>query len=41
MFSLDDFADIENTRMLSAIILTRMDKPPLYNFHKLKGGKNG
>ena len=33
MFSIDDFA--ENTQMLSTIVLVKMDKPPLYNFHKL------
>ena len=33
MFSIDDFA--ENTQMLSSIILVKMDKPPLSNFHKL------
>ena len=35
MFSIDDFADVENTKMLSAIILTKIDKQPLSNFHKL------
>ena len=35
MFSPDDFADTETIRMLSTIIMMKIDKKPLTNFHKL------
>lgn len=35
MFSPDDFANTETVRMLSSIIMMKIDKKPLTNFHKL------
>ncbi len=35
MFSKDDFADEENVRMLSVVIMVRMNQKPLQNFHKM------
>jgi len=35
MFSPDDIASQENTKMLTLVVMTKIGKPPLTNFHKL------
>jgi len=35
MFSTDDFANPEITQKLGVVIMTKIGKPPMTNFHKL------
>ena len=36
MFSPDDFTDANTIQMLNVIIMVKLQKPPLTNFHKMK-----
>tara|TARA_R110000824_G_C14773911_1_gene631237 strand:- start:38 stop:334 length:297 start_codon:yes stop_codon:yes gene_type:complete len=35
MFSPDDFADTETSKMLNVVVMMKIGKPPLTNFHKM------
>ena len=36
MFSPDDFKNADTVQMLNVIIMAKLQKPPLTNFHKMK-----